>query len=301
MIIPVYNVASYLRRCFDSVLGQTFDDFEVIVVDDGSSDGSAEIIREYTEAHDQFSSLRFEKNIGNGPARNAALAASRGEFISFMDSDDYVEPHFLARLYGEMTAQRADIVMCQYDILRPSGSVLFRHPGRNETPTSKSALSRLYRDMSVHHFLWNKLYRRTLFEETGFELPAMIFEDIASVHILFHQAKKIVFIKDILYHYCQRSTSLYYTIHTRRLDDNVRALTLIRQYLSGRKLLGEYRAPFNFSVTRTMVTMTIDIAAMHIQKRLRGVRGDWVKYWGWLSSLYVPRAEKEDEELTAEG
>lgn len=292
LIIPVYNVERYLRRCLDSVADQIFDSYEVILIDDGSTDASPLIIAEYAARYPHFLPLYFEKNQGSGPARNAALRQVRGEFVAFVDSDDYVTPDFLERMVREARDQDADIVMCQYQVLRADGRILFKHPGRNETLTRKKALCRLYRDMTVHHFLCNKLYRHSLFTMSDFSIPSMIFEDIACNHELFHHAKKIVFIKNILYNYCSRSNSNFTSINYRRLDDNVKALEMILQYLSDKNLLSDYRAPFNFSITRNIITMTFDIILLHHREHTSGLWADWMHYWGLLNALYTPKMER---------
>ena len=292
LIIPVYNVEPYLRRCLDSVIDQTFDSYEVFLVDDGSTDACPSIIAGYAARDPRFIPIYMEKNQGTGVARNTALQRVRGEFVTFVDSDDYVAPNFLERMVREAESKDADIVMCQYQIFWPNGRLLFRHLGRNETLTRKKALSRLYRDMTVHHFLCNKLYRHSLFIKSNFSVPSMIFEDIACNHELFHHADKIVFVKDILYNYCRRDNSNFTAINYRRLDDNVKALRMILRYLSDNQVLPDYRAPFNFSVTRNIITMTVDILLLHRQKQTSGLWADWVHYWGLLNALYTQKPER---------
>lgn len=111
VIMPVYNVEKYLRQCMDSVVNQTLRDIEIICVDDGSTDGSLEILMEYA-AHDSRITVLRQQNMRAGAARNAGLAIARGEYLSFLDSDDFFEPNMLQLLVAKITETRSDIVMC---------------------------------------------------------------------------------------------------------------------------------------------------------------------------------------------
>ena len=108
VIVPVYKVEAYLRRCVDSVLAQTFKDFELILVDDGSPDKCGEICEEYASSH-PFISVIHQKNQGLSAARNNAVPMSRGEFITFVDSDDVITPDYLEYLYGLSESHHADV------------------------------------------------------------------------------------------------------------------------------------------------------------------------------------------------
>jgi len=307
IIIPVYNVKEYLRRCFDSIRDQTFSSYEVIVVDDGSTDGSG-LLCDELGARDARIRILHQENGGLSAARNAGLAQATGEYIAFVDSDDYVMPEFLERLVKTAEAQDADIVMCQYQILLSNGKILFKHPGRNQTLSAQKAVRRLYRDVSIHHFVWNKLYKRTLFLKADFSFPDMIFEDMASVHELFHQADKVVFIRDILYNYCQRKNSLVATIHPRHLNDHVRAMELTKEYLKRRGLFSEYRSAFHFGLTHNLITVIGDALIMHIRENKPGVWSSWSHYWNRFSLLYdrapAPvrrKAKRKEENLSVQG
>ena len=113
LIIPVYNVEKYLRRTLESVENQTFKNFEVIIVNDGSTDGSLEIIQEFVNKHDNFI-LVDQENSGVGMARNAGIKVSRGIYIAFLDSDDFLEPNYLKKLYFAAIKTGSDIVCCNF-------------------------------------------------------------------------------------------------------------------------------------------------------------------------------------------
>ena len=110
IIIPVYNVQDYLSKCLDSVLGQTMLDIEIVCVDDGSKDESSKILTQYSKVDERIKLIRKE-NGGLSSARNAGLKVAQGEYICFLDSDDYVEPNFCERIYREVLEHRPDIIV----------------------------------------------------------------------------------------------------------------------------------------------------------------------------------------------
>ena len=114
IIVPVYNVRAYLPACLDSLVNQTLDNYEVILVDDGSSDGSAEIIKDYCERYPELiRSIRVE-NGGQGRARNFAIEMARGDYLGFVDSDDWITADMYEKLYNTAVRENADVVVCDF-------------------------------------------------------------------------------------------------------------------------------------------------------------------------------------------
>ena len=109
VIVPVYNTENYLRECLDSILNQTLQDTELFLVDDGSTDGSADIIREYAEKHPEKIQAFFKENGGQGSARNVAMQYATGEFLSFIDSDDWIDPEMYEEMVKKAEEDGADI------------------------------------------------------------------------------------------------------------------------------------------------------------------------------------------------
>ena len=112
VIIPVYNTKNYIKECLDSVLNQTLEEIEIIVVDDGSTDGSADIIKEYAQNHPQKIKAFFKENGGQATARNLALQKSNGEYLGFVDSDDWIDSDMYEKMYKTAKEENADIVIC---------------------------------------------------------------------------------------------------------------------------------------------------------------------------------------------
>ena len=200
VVIPIYNVENFLRKGLDSLLQQTMRDFEVIMVNDGCTDSSREIMQEYADKDNRFRIID-KPNGGVSSARNAGVQAAQGNYIAFLDSDDYVKPEFLEKLYGEAQKTGADVTCCNY-ILDMSESKRFitlpiQLPGG--LYQTERLMRSLIKDVRMHYFLWNKLWKRTLFTEHNIQFPHMFFEDIATTPRLMYFANKVAVLKGSYY------------------------------------------------------------------------------------------------------
>lgn len=195
----------YLRQCVDSVLAQTFTDFELLLVDDGSTDASPAICDSYAAADPRVRVIH-KPNTGVADTRNVAVAAARGRFVGFVDSDDWIAPAMYATLYNAITEHDADIAVCGYtfewrDRSKP------RHDG--STPVKvyshDEALAAVFADTPLQSMLCDKLFRREVMTET---FPTgYFFEDHATVIKWFAHARKVVFDPRSFYHYRMRGGS----------------------------------------------------------------------------------------------
>jgi len=221
VIVPVYNVEGYLRRCLDSLVNQEFDDFEIIVVNDGSTDGSGIILDEYESAYRNL--LRsYEKNNGGvSSARNFGMKYAHGEFIVFVDGDDYVSIYLLRNLTQWLNRTNADIIeFAHYCCFETTGTYescflentdLFNNGSVKETPELLVA---------IHPYIWGKLYRRSLFADNGIGFPeGQIFEDLAVVWNIAYMANRIESLNERLYYHMQdRDDSLRNSINQSFFD-----------------------------------------------------------------------------------
>lgn len=208
IIVTAYNVAAYLGPCLDGILGQTIDDIEVIVVDDGSSDGTAEIVADYAAVNERVRSIRFEENTpgGVGPAANAGLAAATGEFIGFADGDDLYDPRMFGTLYDAAVAHDADLAMCRYHLMDDATGELgapdegpYWQPYGEVTAVTLDAARRseLLRFIAVP---WRKIYRRDLVERVGLRFPEgdFFFEDNPVHWAAVLGASRVVMVPEVL-------------------------------------------------------------------------------------------------------
>ena len=211
IIVPVYNVENYLKNCIDSILTQTFKDFELILVNDGSTDNSLSICESY-KAIDNRIKIVNKKNGGLSSARNAGLDIAAGEYIGFVDSDDYIHPQMYEILYNEIIKNKADISMCDFEKVYEFDKKLLESSfilcDEIDILNNKEALYELGGKNGVTYVVaWNKLYKRELFKDVKFK-EGIIHEDEYIIHRLLYQVNKLVYIKEKLHFYLQREGSI---------------------------------------------------------------------------------------------
>jgi len=211
VIIPIYNVEPYLRRCLNSVLNQSYPNLEIILVDDGSPDGCPQICDEYA-AKDKRIIVIHKENGGLSAARNTGLDVCKGEYISFIDSDDWVSEKYIETLINTVTKEDADIAIGEYK------STSGHHPKEQSsvfatTLSSKEALFRLFsKNNIVFTVSWGKLYKKELFSTLRFPI-GKYHEDEFTTYILFYNSKKIAYTSEALYYYYKRAGSIVSTRH----------------------------------------------------------------------------------------
>lgn len=208
IIIPVYNTEKYLPVCLDSVLNQTLRDLEVICVDDGSSDGSAQILADYA-ARDGRVRVLTQANRGLTAARNAGAAAARGDWVGFVDSDDTVQPDMFERLLENAVKYNADISHCGLNYIFPDGRRV-PHFGSGELiqHDRNGSLRDLLAGQRVEPSMCTKLYRAALIKDAPLTASVRNNEDLVVNFALFSRAKRSVFEDVCLYNYFRRSGTM---------------------------------------------------------------------------------------------
>lgn len=193
VIIPIYNVEAYLRRCVDSVLRQTYGELEIILVDDGSPDGCGAICDEYAEK-DRRVKVIHQENRGLSGARNAGLKLASGEFVAFLDSDDYIDPDMYEKLRKVLLEQDADIAECGYRWVKKDVTYDRENTGKVDVYTNLQALEKLYFGDQMFGGLsivaWNKLYRRELVRAIGF-VEGLNHEDVVFTPQALYAARRV--------------------------------------------------------------------------------------------------------------
>lgn len=227
VIVPVYNVEPFIRECLDSILAQTYKKFELILVDDGSTDCSGEICEEYAKKDERIRVLHKE-NGGLSSARNAGLDVAVGEYICFIDSDDIISPNYLSDLYEVITKQNVDLVFCDIDSERLRDNVIkLKKPLKLSADEAWEWLgdhnTREYVQLVV---AWNKIYSRKLFDELRYPV-GKIHEDDFMINDLLKRVKEIAYLPTKLYHYRENP----YGITGNKNESDVRHLDAIEAYL----------------------------------------------------------------------
>ena len=209
VIVPVYNVEQYLRKCLDSILNQTFSNIEIICVNDGSTDNSRKILEEYKKKDFRIV-IVDKKNGGLSSARNAGMKAAKGEFFSFIDSDDWVDITMLEKMYDNITSLNTDISICavhqfdetdqKIDDTNPYYTLEYFDETFTDRVFSYKETKPFIMDVCV--MAWNKLYRRSLIEKYNAQFPdGLIFEDGPFFFTIFFKTQKVSIVRDFLYYY----------------------------------------------------------------------------------------------------
>ena len=205
VIIPVYNVEKYLHQCLDSVVNQTLREIEIICVDDGSTDNSMEILKEYAKRDNRITVLS-QKNLHAGVARNAGLTVARGEYLSFLDSDDFFESNMLEKLYKKAVKGKSDIIVFNYNLYDDKEKRYKEHEEYNDKYIKTSPFSpEQYADELF--FIappnpWTKLFKHELIAKNNIKFENCIScNDITFVDTALSCSNKIIVTNDIFAHY----------------------------------------------------------------------------------------------------
>lgn len=205
IVIPVHKVEPYLRKCLDSVISQTYLNMEIILIDDGSPDRCGVICDEYAKKDGRIHVIH-QRNQGLSAARNVGLAIASGEYIGFVDSDDWVEPDMFEYLLENIWQYRADIAICGRREWH-KGSCVDRGWHQKELLNTETAMRALLKNDVIQNYVWDKLWRRELFEDVRFPV-GKTFEDIAVVDRLFTRAGRVICLPDAKYNYLIRPDSI---------------------------------------------------------------------------------------------
>lgn len=198
VIVPVYKVEPYLRKCLDSIVSQTYQNLEIILVDDGSPDNCGAICDEYA-AKDKRIRVIQKANGGVASARNTGLDMVTGDYIGWVDSDDWVEPKMFETMLAAAKTHDADIVICGRVEGYPDHNFQMGWQ-RAELLNKEQAMALLIEDDLVRSYLWDKLWKRELFQDI--RVPQLkVFEDMAVMYRLFIRAERVVCLPDVFYHY----------------------------------------------------------------------------------------------------
>lgn len=205
IIVPVFNAEKYLRPCLDSLVGQMMTDYEVILVNDGSTDSSGEIMEAYRKAHPDLIRIMTVENGGQARARNLALAEAQGDYIGFTDSDDVAHTDMFPKLCDAAEREGADIAVCDCWRVEPEGKVY--QPARTEE-----------KSISASGAVWNKIFRRESIGDVCFP-EGRWYEDLAFSAKLLAKADKIVFVQEALYDYrCGHTSTMSNQNSRKNLD-----------------------------------------------------------------------------------
>lgn len=303
IIIPAYNVEKYIQRCLESLFNQTYENIEIILIDDGSQDRTGEICHELSQKDTRLSYV-YKKNEGQGIARNLGIELSKGEFITFADADDWCDSKYVEKMYLSMKAYHTDICVCdKYGIkLDDEGNIIekkvieqWMQPNeRIEIEKNKNLI------YQIKFSLWSKMFRRELLAENQILQPSHKFENNTVIPQIVSNAKYLSMVDEPLYYYwMNRKSSTINNIDS--YFDMIKCLKTVDLYFKNKGIWNEYEnALYGFSKwnivhtlnkTGAMRNKTNENSYLHIEKELKAFlketfpdKADWmnkhVTIWG---------------------
>lgn len=230
VIVPIYNLENYIERCIDSILNQTYENIQIVIIDDGSTDSSYEKCMRQAQKNNRIIVLK-QKNQGVTAARINGILHSDGEYIGFVDGDDEIEPNMYERLVANMDCYEADISHCGYRLIFTDGRErLIYGTNRLEEHNREEALKELIRGEFIEPGLCNKLYKASLFKKLQDNLDSSIKinEDLLMNFFLFRNANKAIYEDFCPYHYIVRKGSASrQSLNTNKVMDPIRVKKII--------------------------------------------------------------------------
>ena len=209
IIIPVYNVEKYIEKCIDSIINQTYKNLEIILVDDGSPDGCPEICDKYALQDSRIKAIH-KKNGGLSDARNAGLDIMKGEWVIFIDSDDFVSPYHVENLYYLVKKFNTNIAITSFECFYNENKKFIYKKITNEKVlihTSKEAIENMFYNKFYKFYAWGKIYHKELFHNIRFP-KGKIYEDLSTIPLILLNIDKVAFCDMKDYFYLQRKDSI---------------------------------------------------------------------------------------------
>ena len=254
IIVPVYNVEKYLTKCIDSIINQTYKYLEIILVDDGSTDNSSQICDQYAIKDNRIKVIHKE-NGGLSDARNVGIKNSTGEYLSFIDSDDYIDKDMIECLYNAITNTNSDIAVCGKYIEGETGKYYLKNVNSQlKIYNSKEALKSILTNNLIDVSACDKLFKKTLFKDIQFP-KNKYFEDMGTIYKLIDLCNSIVHIGSAKYHYIQRQDSITKTKFDMRYNDLYEHMNQLIELINKKyNYLTEYVLSYQLQNLITIIT-----------------------------------------------
>lgn len=219
IIVPIYNVERYFRRCIDSIINQTYKNLEIILVDDGSPDACPKLCDEYSKI-DKRIKVIHKKNGGLSDARNVGIDICKGNYITFVDSDDWIEKDMIEQLYSLINKFSADISICNFLRTSDEKMKIFNKNEKIKCYNKYEAIRELLKGHKIQDYAWNKMYKKEVFYNIRYPKGRNM-EDKGTTYKTFLLSTRIVTTSNCYYYYFDRSDSIINRINYKLLDDEI--------------------------------------------------------------------------------
>jgi len=291
IVVPVYGVEEYLERCVDSIINQTYKNIEIILVDDESPDNCGKLCDEFAKK-DKRIIVIHKKNGGLSDARNAGLEKSSGEYVCFVDSDDFVSELYVEKLLNGAIKNNADICACNFEYTDLNDKRWIRKEKENKVYSRKEAIKDIFTtEQNTEVMAWNKIYKKSLFTQNDIRFPyGKIHEDNFTTYKLYNKANKIALISDKLYYYVQRDNSIMAVFNEKRFDILL-ALDEIKEYFKDKN---EFKLEIECNEMLIYLSLLNNMILSNYKgKNKKEIRRKIIKNMkSYLKNKYIPKQKK---------
>ncbi|WP_346867985.1 MULTISPECIES: glycosyltransferase family 2 protein [unclassified Clostridium] len=296
VIIPIYNVEEFLPKCIDSVLNQTLKNVEIILVDDGSTDNSSIICDEYALLDNRITVIH-KKNEGLSASRNIGIDVAKGNYLAFVDSDDWIEESMFEIMYNTIVTNDADMVVCNYyeDYGMKSyiPKVAKAYYSEKKCFNNVQALEQLYKINWIFSLSWNKLYRKRLFGSFRYK-EKVCFEDEFIIHNLLFKCNKVIYLPQYFYHYYQREGSILHSKFNVSRLDQIEAIRQQILFYRSKKLIDlSHMAEKKYGDVLIWSYFVAKKQIENVDYELRKLRKKFIKIYGYI--LFNPLFSKKNK------
>lgn len=248
VIVPVYNVDKYLKKCLESLVNQTLDEIEIIVVNDGSTDKSEEIAMFYKEKYSKKIVYLKKENGGLSDARNYGMPYATGEYIAFLDSDDYVQLDMYEKMYSVAKREDSDMVECDF---------IWEYPNKSKVDIGALYSNKKEMIVNARVVAWNKLIKKSVLNDAKIQYPkGLRYEDVEFFYKMVPFYDKVSFVKEPLVHYVQRQNSISNS-QNERTKEIFSVLNNVIEYYKEKNLYEEYKVELEYTYTRLLLCSSL--------------------------------------------
>lgn len=247
VIVPVYNVEKLLERCLNSLVNQTFNNFEIIIINDGSTDSSFEIVKKFQKSYSHLITVVDQANQGIGNTRNNGIALSKGKYLYFIDSDDYISANTLEKMYQLAEVNKADYVIGGFDTVTEEETYLASYPVEYSLK-EELLFTQDHKDLFLaHNAVWNRLFLSEIVKTEAIRfLPGLMYEDLLFSRQYFLRSQRAVIMEDNPLQYVQRDGSLMASMKTNNNLDFVEIFTALINDSKEKNLYTDYKDYIEF-------------------------------------------------------
>lgn len=279
VIIPIFNREKYIKKCVESVISQTYEKLEVILIDDGSTDKSYEICKNLTIQDSRVKVYQFE-NSGVSNARNKGVELSNGEYIIFIDSDDYIEPEMISRMVDEIIKNEADVCLCGYNLIGKENCKIYLKEGVYSFYEFSDLMS-YWKTNPIIGSPWNKVYRANIIKNNDIKFIYKLHfaEDYLFNLIYYRYCDKICVLSDCLYNYNRTTNNSLSNNNDKEILLKINTIEVIEKYMS--VLYAEHFTEYNYFDSYNEISSYFIILSFRLRVKEYGL----IKSFMWFYSL----------------